>query len=53
MCVFDLVITYLEGSSRCDCKYWAMLARREPFFAFDARLVRSFGVEVLEAKMEV
>jgi hypothetical protein len=30
-----------------------MLARREPFFAFDARLVRSFGVEVLEAKMEV
>lgn len=30
-----------------------MLARREPFFAFDARLVRRLDVEVLGANMEV
>lgn len=41
------------GRKRWVSRWVDTFARREPFFALDAKLLRAFGVEVLGAKMAV
>ena len=44
----------MVGGRRRFVRRWVdTFARREPFLALDAKLVRAFEVEVLEAKMAV
>ena len=41
------------GGWWCDCKCFAMSARTEPFFAFDANAVKALDVLVVGLKMSV
>ena len=44
----------IVGGRRRLVRRWVdIFARKEPFLALDAKLVRAFEVEVLEAKMAV